>query len=413
MRSILRLWLPVLFFAVMKTAQAAAPDVPSHITYNEASEELNAQARASATAAFAADAQIQATVDLFDDVLLIGPVLWQAVAEQDPTLKTDVFLSNKIPWANAFGEYDRTVDVDAGCLKNTSTKSQFVQAMRARFPFPDEMKIRPLNAEELEIYWLLISFDIDEPIFVMEFESANVMLHFNSTKDMRVLYIEVMEPDTFNAMVEESLAKSDAEIQQKADEFIAQTVETFGDRETATKAFVQKGHQLLKSGQLEEAERMFQQAQILGPEEATAYSGQGLAIFYQIGSGTREPTEMYKCVLLQQRGHELDPENPRILGDLGYALVNVARMMKEGENKTKLCNQSIEMFEKAIAIEPEFGLYYKLWSFPLFEQGKYAEAWEKIQKAREMGVEIEPSLQARLEEKMPDPYAAPGVLRLR
>jgi tetratricopeptide (TPR) repeat protein len=66
---------------------------------------------------------------------------------------------------------------------------------------------------------------------------------------------------------------------------------------------------------------------------------------------------------------------------------------------TKAC----ELFEKASALEPGNGHSYGLWALALYDWGRYAKAWEKVQKAQELRTAIPETFLRRLREKMPEP----------
>ena len=53
-----------------------------------------------------------------------------------------------------------------------------------------ELKIRKLNSEELSIFWAMISFDITEPIFIVEGKQQKVLLVFTSPDDLSVAWID-------------------------------------------------------------------------------------------------------------------------------------------------------------------------------------------------------------------------------
>ena len=50
-------------------------------------------------------------------------------------------------------------------------------------------KIRKANEEELKYYWSTISFDIDEPLFVLETQNHNYILNFTK-KDLKLFWID-------------------------------------------------------------------------------------------------------------------------------------------------------------------------------------------------------------------------------
>jgi hypothetical protein len=62
----------------------------------------------------------------------------------------------------------------------------FWKAFSLRTDFTD-LKIRKLNPEELKISWIMIPFDIDEPLFILDSRNHKILTAFTSPSDLKVM----------------------------------------------------------------------------------------------------------------------------------------------------------------------------------------------------------------------------------
>ena len=65
----------------------------------------------------------------------------------------------------------------------------FWNAFVKRTDFTD-LKIRKLNPFELEFYWAMISFDITEPLFILESKRHKILTVFTSPDDLTIVWID-------------------------------------------------------------------------------------------------------------------------------------------------------------------------------------------------------------------------------
>jgi hypothetical protein len=63
-----------------------------------------------------------------------------------------------------------------------------------------------------------------------------------------------------------------------------------------------------------------------------------------------------------------------------------------------------QMFEEALTIDPKYGHGWRRWAMSLYEQGSYAQAWEKVKEARNQNARpLAPAFLRALEQKLPEP----------
>lgn len=116
---------------------------------------------------------------LLDNILIVGPVLW--------TRFKDIETLKKIEGGNTSFHVDNTVLTGKMTQDVEDTKKVWAE-------FRKEVKgksysIRKLNEKELTYYWSIISFDIDEPLLIVETKEHKYIL--NILKDsLKLMWLD-------------------------------------------------------------------------------------------------------------------------------------------------------------------------------------------------------------------------------
>lgn len=115
---------------------------------------------------------------LSQDILIVGPQLWNRYK--------DIKRLNEIEGGNA------TFHVDNLELKGKMTQD-IKDAKKVWDEFRKEVKgeykIRKANEEELKYYWSVISFDIEEPLLIVETKEHNYILNILK-KDLKLMWLD-------------------------------------------------------------------------------------------------------------------------------------------------------------------------------------------------------------------------------
>jgi hypothetical protein len=117
--------------------------------------------------------------DLCDNILIVGPELWNRFK--------NIELLNKIEGGNT------TFHIDKNELKGKMTQA-IADTKKVWNELRKELKrqkfvIRKLNERELQYYWAVISFDIDEPLMIVETSEHKYIL--NILKDsMKLMWLD-------------------------------------------------------------------------------------------------------------------------------------------------------------------------------------------------------------------------------
>lgn len=121
---------------------------------------------------------------LSQEILIVGPTLWQRF--------------DKIKALHAIEGGHTTFLVDNKELKGKMTQnlkdSQHVWDELRKEVKGNSYNIRKLTPDELRYYWSVISFDIEEPIFIVECNSHTYILNLVKT-DLKLMWLdEVPQP---------------------------------------------------------------------------------------------------------------------------------------------------------------------------------------------------------------------------
>lgn len=159
--------------------------VPEGVTYKKTTSEENRKAIEKLSNAFlATDAKNDLPTDLFAEAMICGTGLWRNI-KADPEMK-------KID----HGQVQINVPTKAGkqalegkLFQNKEELAAFWRAFRRKYKFDAKATIRRPTAEELELYWAMIPYDITEPIFIVESPDAILLAHFMA-KDLKIAWID-------------------------------------------------------------------------------------------------------------------------------------------------------------------------------------------------------------------------------
>ncbi|MDR2853036.1 MAG: hypothetical protein LBV61_08320 [Burkholderiaceae bacterium] len=190
---------------------------------------------------------------------------------------------------------------------------------------------------------------------------------------------------------------------KKADEdFINEAVAGLGTREAASKAWFAQGEEFLQKRNLDFAMRRYNQAWLLNPNNYQPYWGFGRVML--------ERGKFDEAIDYLERSKALIDDQYQRIGlivDLGTAYsvkaeaVSKTNAADEGARFFALANHT---YNEALSLDPKYGNGWWRWAMSLYEQGDYAQAWEKVQQARAQNARpFPPAFLRALEQKMPEP----------
>jgi Flp pilus assembly protein TadD len=189
---------------------------------------------------------------------------------------------------------------------------------------------------------------------------------------------------------------------KKADEeFIRNAVAKYGSRQTASNAVAAEGWTLVRAGKQDAALQRFNQAWLLNPKNFQAFWGFGAVL--------SERGKIAEAIDQLETARELAGDQPQrvaLLSDLGtlhseYAVKMPPDKSLDRARQFVLANSR---FTESLEIDPNFAPSWREWAISLYEQARYAEAWAKARRAKELNAEpFPPGFLQKLTEKMPEP----------
>jgi Tfp pilus assembly protein PilF len=193
-----------------------------------------------------------------------------------------------------------------------------------------------------------------------------------------------------------------SENSKKADEeFIRNALAKYGNRQTGSNAMAAEGWTLVRNRKQEAALQRFNQAWLLNPKNFQAFWGFGAVL--------SERGKIAEAIDQLETARELagnQPQRVALLSDLGtlhseYAVRMPPEKSLDRARQFVLANNR---FTESLEIDPNFTPSWREWAISLYEQGRYAEAWAKARRAKELNAEpFPPAFLQKLTEKMPAP----------
>jgi hypothetical protein len=172
MKIILSLLLSLPFFALQAQEKIT---IPKGIVYKYCDPKIVEKAKFLITTNLTDSTKY----DLCDNILIIGPVLWKRFKNID--------ILNKIEGGNTTFHVDK--DELSGKMTQDNADTKKVWTELRKEINGEKFIIRKLNEKELQYYWAVISFDIDEPLLVVETSSHKYIL--NILKDsLKLMWLD-------------------------------------------------------------------------------------------------------------------------------------------------------------------------------------------------------------------------------
>lgn len=183
------------------------------------------------------------------------------------------------------------------------------------------------------------------------------------------------------------------------EEFIKQASEGLGGREKASVAWWMEGDKYMREGNLDYAMRRYNQSWLLNPNSFRPYWGFSRVLLEQ---GQLDESIKH----LEKANQLVDDEYQKValLTDTASVYSVKANNSANGSTeRTKYFSLANRYFEESSKLDPTYPNSWRSWARSLYFEGRYAEAWQKVNAARSRGAQFPPQFIRALEEKMPEP----------
>ncbi len=177
-------------------------------------------------------------------------------------------------------------------------------------------------------------------------------------------------------------------LRQADEDFIKKAASGFGgSREAASKAWYAEGDRFLRQLNLDYAMRRYNQAWLLNPNSYRPYWG-----FARVMVQTDRFNEAIQYFETAKKLCDDNYQRVALLSDAGIAYSLAGNF--------QLANQQ---FQESTALDPKYENAWLRWSQSFYREGKYAEAWNKLKRARSLGAHIPEAFSQDLNQKMTEP----------
>jgi hypothetical protein len=169
------------FFVLISVAVSAQNDVtvPEGVVYKKKTAQVNDKAR---TLLYMELNAATATYGLFDGQVVIGPRLWKRYKAIEAIGKIKGGnIEFHIPTKSAVTQKDTLETYSGKLIQNLSDYKTVWKQIQADASKQSPV-VRKVTAKELSYYWAIINFDIEEPLFVVETGTFNLLVQFIEKK---------------------------------------------------------------------------------------------------------------------------------------------------------------------------------------------------------------------------------------
>jgi tetratricopeptide (TPR) repeat protein len=185
------------------------------------------------------------------------------------------------------------------------------------------------------------------------------------------------------------------------DDFIRKASEGLGSRENASKTWAIEGDRFMSEGNLDFAMRRYNQAWLLNSNNFQPYWGFG-RVLLELGK-LDEALEHFETAnkLID------DPyQKVALLADTAtaYSTKGNRTTVDNPKERAKYFNMANQFYEGSVRLDATYPNAWRSWARSLYFEGRYAEAWDKVKKAKSLKAPaFPPSFIKALDEKMPEP----------
>ncbi len=160
------------------------------------------------------------------------------------------------------------------------------------------------------------------------------------------------------------------------------------------------GWEYFYKGDLDTAIKRFNQAWMFDRESVEAFWGFGLVMGRRAQKEDAEKNlrESIRCLEIAKAKA---PKNGRILVDLAQSRTGLGVFLEQqGKTGKEEFAASHELYQAAVKLDPEYPLLYYNWAALDFYGGRYHEALQHLNRAKELGYRPDPTFEQELNQKL-------------
>ena len=196
------------------------------------------------------------------------------------------------------------------------------------------------------------------------------------------------KPDALPMFGQPSIRRSE-HLRESDEIFIKNAVAKYGNRTAASNAAVIQGWESIRSGDSMTALRRFNEGWLLAPDNPGAFWGFG-AVLSQQGklADAIEQLETARDLMTSDRKQLV-----QLLADIGTVRSAYAASLSRDQelDRAHQFSAANQRFAESLELDPEYAPSWREWAMSLYDQERYAEAWIKADRARELKAESFPA----------------------
>lgn len=209
-----------------------------------------------------------------------------------------------------------------------------------------------------------------------------------------------VNPDSLPMFGQPKIIRPD-NLKQADEVFIRDNTLRYQTRQAASNAFATQGWAAVRAKQLDTAMLRFNQAWLMNAKNYGAFWGFGAVL-----SARGRIAEAIEALETARELIDDPTQRAALLADLGtlqseYAASLPADRQLERAQRFVLANSR---FTECLENDPNFASGWREWAMSLYDQERYAEAWIKLKRARDLRAEpFPPAFVKKLSAKMAEP----------
>lgn len=167
----------------VQVPEAKPSDVPEGVVYHRASQELLDATRAALENAFSNHRVSSEAGSPFSETVTCGPFLWKQLSTLPTVDEVDT-----VPVRFIIPKSDGTIQQFDGRLFRGSAVDLINSLIREQCANSDPPTVTLPNRYDLSIYWTLIPYEIEEPVFVLQCGATRWFLDFD--EQQKIVWID-------------------------------------------------------------------------------------------------------------------------------------------------------------------------------------------------------------------------------
>jgi len=168
---------------------ASGQEIPKGVRYHRASDAANAAAAKRVSLLFANQYSADQLVGMSERFLIVGPGLWGAVKKNSLLdLNTGIPVTFYVPTKK-----HGVQELIARGMKTPAQQRAFWKMFLDNFS-EIHPTVRKANAADLDYYWSIISYDIQEPLYIAQFRHLDFLFDSGSAGSTKFFFVDIVLP---------------------------------------------------------------------------------------------------------------------------------------------------------------------------------------------------------------------------